>query len=99
MNLIPDARQWHRLWSMRLMIITTLYTTAAGAWATVPDAWKPELTHVEQLILAGIGIALPALAAASRLVQQSDLQPDIPHPTVPSARVDDPASSPPTSQP
>ena len=64
---------WHRLWSIRLLILTTLYTSAAGAWMVLPDDWKPELTHVEKIILAGIGMLLPSISALSVLVKQKAL--------------------------
>lgn len=71
MNWIDDVKTWHRLWSMRLLIATTAYTTAAGAWAVLPADWKPDLSDTAKAVLAGIGVALPALAAVARLVKQT----------------------------
>jgi hypothetical protein len=65
---------WHRLWSMRLMILTTIYTTAAGAWALLPADWQPDLSEGVKALLAGIGVALPAIAAVSRMVAQPKLE-------------------------
>lgn len=73
--LSADAQHWKRLWSMRLTIATTLYTTAAGAWAVLPDAWRPELSHLEKIVLAGIGVLLPGSAAVSRVLKQPNLTP------------------------
>jgi hypothetical protein len=61
---------------MRLMILTTIYTTAAGAWAVLPPDWQPNLSEGAKAILAGIGVALPAIAAVSRLVAQPKLAAD-----------------------
>lgn len=77
MKWIEEARQtWHRLWSMRLMIATTIYTTAAGAWALLPPDWQPNLSESAKAILAGVGVALPAIAAVSRMVAQPKLAAD-----------------------
>jgi len=38
-----DAHLWHRLWSMRLSILATMYSAAAGAWATLPQDWIPHI--------------------------------------------------------
>lgn len=70
MKLVDDAHVWHRLWSMRLAILTTVYTSAAGAWVLLPSDWQPHLSEAVKAILAGIGIALPALTAVARIVRQ-----------------------------
>ena len=77
MKLIDEARQtWHQLWSMRLMIATTIYTSAAGAWALLPPDWQPHLSEGAKAVLAGVGVALPAIAAVSRMVAQPKLAAD-----------------------
>lgn len=79
MKLIPEWRTAHKLWSMRLAILTTLYTAAAGAWATLPQDWIPHIPDRWRVVLAIVGCALPALTAASRLVAQPGLaQPKAP---------------------
>ena len=75
MQLASEAAVWHRLWSMRLLILTTAYTAAAGAWAVLPADFKPDLSNTAKLILAGIGVALPVLAAVARVVDQPALRP------------------------
>lgn len=65
---------WHRMWSMRFMLLTTGYTAAAGAWAAIPEDWKPELSHPEKMVLAGIGVLLPMLASLSAVVDQPKLR-------------------------
>lgn len=75
MKLIDDAGVlWHRLWSVRLSLLTTLYTSAAGTWLVLPADWKPTLNHAEQIILAGIGMLLPALSAAAPIVKQPKVE-------------------------
>jgi hypothetical protein len=71
MKLIDNAGiLWHRLWSVRLSVLTTLYTSAAGAWLVLPVDWKPVLSHVEQMILAGVGMLLPALSSIAPVIKQ-----------------------------
>ncbi len=76
MQFVPNAAQWHKLWSMRFSIATTFYCAAAGAWAVLPLDWKPELTHTAKMILAGVGVMLPACAAVSRMIAQPKLAED-----------------------
>lgn len=71
MKLIENASKWHKLWSMRLLVLTTIYTAAAGAWAVLPPDWKPELGEVGKMVLAGIGVLLPVLTGVARLVDQT----------------------------
>lgn len=70
MKLADDAQMWHRLWSMRLALLTTVYTAAAGAWALLPPDWQPHLSEGVKALLAGIGVALPALTAVARVIKQ-----------------------------
>lgn len=61
---------WHRLWSMRFSIATTIYTGAAGAWVLLPADWKPDLSETAKAILAGIGMVLPVMASLAIVVKQ-----------------------------
>lgn len=94
-KLTDKAKVWHRLWSIRLMILTAFYSAAAGAWrmGLIPDEWKPQLNHWEQAILAGIGVALPGIAAVSVVVKQSKLAADMADAAAPPCKV--PAPLPP----
>jgi len=69
-----DAHLWHRLWSMRLSILATMYSAAAGAWATLPQDWIPHIPERWRIALAAIGCAIPALAALSRVIEQPKLR-------------------------
>jgi len=88
MKLTDDAHVWHRLWSMRLTILTTIYTAAAGAWVLLPPDWQPQLSEGMKALLAGIGVALPALAAVARVVRQ-----DLPARPAPAVTVPPPAKT------
>lgn len=71
---------------MRLAILTTIYTSAAGAWVLLPPDWQPQLSEGVKTLLAGIGVALPALTGAARVVKQETLVRQAP--TVPPAKSD-----------
>ena len=64
---------WHRLWSMRLIILTVAYTSAAGGWATIPDDWKPTIPSMVKGILAAVGVIIPMLAAVAIVIKQPSL--------------------------
>lgn len=77
---IANAGQlWHQIWTVRLAILTTAYTAAAGAWMVLPDDWKPDLSHTSKIILASIGVLLPAVTGVARVIKQPNL------PTLPGA--------------
>lgn len=73
-KLTADAHLWHRMWSMRLAILSTIYTAAAGAWATLPQDWIPHIPERWRVVLAIVGCALPALTAVSRVIEQPKLR-------------------------
>lgn len=74
MTLIPNAAQWHRLWSMRFAIAAAAFSSAAGAWALMPADWQPHIPGWCKWALAGVGVLLPALAAVSRVIDQPALR-------------------------
>jgi len=73
MKMIQLGVPLHRLWSLRFSIAATIYSAAAGGWEVMPHDWRPDLTHTEQMILAGIGVLIPAAAAVSRVIAQPSL--------------------------
>ena len=75
--LIPYADYAHRLWSMCFAIIAAGYSAAAGAWVLLPPDWQPHIALWGKWVLAFIGVALPAMSAASRVVAQPDLHQEI----------------------
>lgn len=73
-NLIPNASQWHRLWSMRFAIASAAFSSAAGAWALMPTDWQPHIPGWGKWALVGVGVLLPALAGVSRVIEQPALR-------------------------
>lgn len=71
MKLIQNAGiLWHKLWTVRLSIVSTIYSTAAGTWAVLPYAWQPTLSEPVKWVLAAIGVILAASPAVARMIHQ-----------------------------
>ena len=74
MKLIDDAGVlWHRIWSVRMSIISAAYSAAAGAWVLLPYAWQPTLSEPIKWGLAAAGVALAASPGIARVVAQPKL--------------------------
>lgn len=73
LSLVPEAKYWHRLWSLRFAILSALYSAAAGAWVLLPPDWQPSLSEGWKWALASIGVLIPGLAAVSRILKQESL--------------------------
>lgn len=64
MKLIPDARNWHRFWSVRLAILSAIL----GALELALPLWQglvPPKTFATLATLTAVG------AAAARVIQQN----------------------------
>lgn len=76
MKLIDNARQWHRLWSMRWAILTAFLAAIPVAYATLPDDWLPAIPQWVKAALAIAVLVSAGATGAARLLQQSKLHPD-----------------------
>ncbi len=80
-RLVPEARQWWRLWSVRLnalgvFVLSWLWfdpTTVLMVWNMLP---LPVAKTIPQPVVYGISFTLFALAAISRLVVQKKIHHD-----------------------
>lgn len=71
MKLIDDARTlWHRLWTVRMAIIGTIYAAAGSAWLLLPPAWQPTLSEPVRWVLAVVGVMLAAAPGVARVIAQ-----------------------------
>lgn len=62
--LIPNWREkWHRLWSVRILLLASVLDGAAAGWFIFAGA-------VPGPIFFGISMVLPLFAAVARLVKQ-----------------------------
>jgi len=66
----PDAKYWHRLWSVRFLIIGAAFNGVASVvWALGYLPWME--SHPMTLMLVGAGVNVAALTA--RLVDQENV--------------------------
>lgn len=71
LQLIDNASQWHKLWSVRLALAGATLNAAAVGWTLFQGAVNP-------LVFASVNMGLGIAVAAARVVQQQSLQ-DAPH--------------------
>lgn len=93
-HLVADATYWHRLWSVRMAIVTAALGTASEAFRAMPDDWKQA---VPLWIVHSLGISTVASAlatGAARVIAQATLPGRRPLPTVTT-----PAPAPPPAAP
>lgn len=69
-QLVPDASEWRRWWSMRWIIAGAYFSGVVAAYMLLPSDWLPTIpawvkqAHAIGALLCGGG------AAASRVIQQ-----------------------------
>lgn len=69
-DLVDDAKDWKRWWSMRWIIISAFCSAAAAAYVLLPADWLPAIPLVVKQAL-GIGAVFSAGAAGvARVVKQ-----------------------------
>lgn len=74
MKLIDNAKQWHRLWSLRWAILTAFLAAIPAAYVLLPDDWMPA---IPQWVKAGLAIATLVSAGATgvaRMLKQESLE-------------------------
>lgn len=75
MKLIDDVGAlWHRLWAVRMAIISAIYSAAAGAWLLMPPDWQPTLSQPIRWVLVVVGVSLAASPGVARVVAQPKLR-------------------------
>jgi hypothetical protein len=76
MKLIDNAKQWHRLWSLRWAILTAFLAAIPTAYVLLPTDWLPS---IPEWVKAGLALATLASAGATgvaRLLKQEGLDDD-----------------------
>lgn len=70
-KLVHDAKNWHRWWSMRWIIVSAFCSAAVAAYAILPSDFLPTIpVWVKQAL--GLGAVFSAGAAAvGRVIQQA----------------------------
>jgi len=82
MQLISNANQWHRLWSIRFAILSAVFGALTTAYAALPADWLPAIPQWAKLAMAAGTLSSSVAAAIARVVQQTSMTTTI-TPTVP----------------
>jgi hypothetical protein len=70
LKLVDDAREWHRWWSMRWIIVAGALEGIKVGWADLPPEWVAALPAWVPGYLGLATIAALAFAGAGRVIDQ-----------------------------
>jgi len=74
MRLVDNIDEWKRWWSLRFIIITTIFSSVTAAYVMLPADWLPEIPiGVKQFLAAGSLISAAA-AGVARVTHQKNLE-------------------------
>lgn len=76
MRLIDNAGSlWHRFWSLRLAILTTIFGSITAAYLTLPSDWLPSIpAWLKEAVSYGT-ILTAIFSGVSRVIKQPGLPP------------------------
>ena len=66
LQLIDNANQWHKLWSVRIAIATAVLNAAAAGWSLFQG-------NINPLVFAAVNMGLSCAVAGARVIQQNSL--------------------------
>lgn len=72
-RLVDNAKEWHRWWSMRWIIIGAFCAGAAAAYQWLPADWLPEIPAIVKKVLGLGALASMGAAGVARVVKQKAL--------------------------
>ena len=75
MQLIDNANQWTKLWSMRWAIATAFLAAIPAAYIVLPDDWLPAIPQWIKAVLALATLFSAGATGVARLLKQSNLPP------------------------
>lgn len=73
MQLVPYAKEWKRLWSIRFNILTAALGSAALAYSQLPEDWKASVPPWLISTSATLTIFCAAASAVSAVIDQPKL--------------------------
>jgi hypothetical protein len=69
-ELVDNAAEWKRWWSMRWIIATTFFTSIIAAYVMLPPDWLPEIGATVKKVLAIGALFSAGAAGVSRVIKQ-----------------------------
>lgn len=76
MQLISEASQWHRLWSIRFAIMSAIFGAIPTAYMALPPDWLPVIPGWVKLLLAAGSVSTAAASSVARVVKQANVGSD-----------------------
>lgn len=70
LTLVEEAAYWHKLWSIRMAIITAVLGTVSVGYQMMPFTWQEAMPHWLPLSLGYATVASAATTGASRVIKQ-----------------------------
>ena len=71
LQLVENASEWKRWWSMRWIIASAVFSSAVLAYSELPPDWK-ELVPASVKVYCSLGAIFSSMAAAfSRVIKQA----------------------------
>jgi hypothetical protein len=74
MSLITNVSEWHKLWSIRLSILSAAFGAVIATYATLPIDWLPVIPNWLKLVCAIGTFVAPVSSAVSRVIQQNNVK-------------------------
>lgn len=74
MELVHDARNWYKWWSMRFIMMSAFAQAVIVAYATLPADWLPEIPSKLKVGMAMFALVTAGFAAVARTVRQPQLE-------------------------
>jgi hypothetical protein len=79
MSLIANVRSdWHKLWSLRLAILSAAFGAITTTYQLLPADWLPAIPNWLKLSCAVGTFIAPVSSAVARVLKQSNLTPPPP---------------------
>lgn len=75
MKLVSYAPLWHKIWSVRFVLLALFWQAMQQTWQHMPVEWQPHLHAWEQWILWSGGSFLTASAGVASILHQDGLKP------------------------
>jgi hypothetical protein len=70
LNLVDDAKDWSRWWSMRWIILTTFFASSVAAFAALPPALTEAVPPWARVSLAVGTVFSSAASGVARVLKQ-----------------------------
>lgn len=71
--MVPDIKDWKKWWSMRFIILTTIFSSASVTYMALPARWADKVPDWAIMVLTGGSLVTGIAAGVARVVHQKNL--------------------------